>query len=236
MSMRTRPPLLPHVAAIGALALTVWLAMWQFDRAEYKRELTAGWSEAPLRTLDRDLTHSPIFTRVTATGRFDQQRQLLLDNQVRNGQAGVHVFTPFRPDNQPSLWLVNRGWHSFNRLEQRLPNPDIPTGTVTISGRLGYPPEPGLKLGGNAVVNPDQWPNLMTYLDLGPVAEVFPGLVSERIILLDPAHPAHLTGDPWQPVVFGPDRHRAYAWQWLTMALVIALIWITLTIRSFKTA
>jgi hypothetical protein len=35
--------------------------------------------------------------------------------------------------------------------------------------------------------------------------------VQDRVILLDPDHPAHLSGDEWQPVTFGPERHRAYA-------------------------
>lgn len=226
---------LPHLAAAGVIGLCLQLAGWQFERADYKRDLIDRWTQAPalpLETAARQEPDGPV--QIDARGRFDNQRLVLLDNQVRAGWAGVHVFTPFRPEGQDRTWLVNRGWHELGDRSGSLPEIETPQGTVSITGRLADPPRVGRQLGEVRALDPDDWPQLVTYLDLERVENALETELAERVILLDPAHPAHLTGDNWQPVVFGPDRHRAYAWQWLTMAVVVFLIWIFLTWRSIR--
>ncbi|NEZ04034.1 SURF1 family protein [Wenzhouxiangella sp. XN201] len=224
--------LLPHLAAAGVILLCVHLANWQFDRAAYKRDLVEGWEQAPalaLETAASQAQEGPI--QVDARGRFDNQRLILLDNQVRAGQAGVHVYTPFMPGGQDKTWLVNRGWHALPDRSAGLPAIETPGDTMSITGRLVDAPRVGRQLGEARALDAEDWPQLVTYLDLERVAEALGHGLGDRVILLDPEHPAHLTGDPWRPVVFGPDRHRAYAWQWITMAVVVFLIWIFLTWR-----
>ena len=74
----------------------------------------------------------------------------------------------------------------------------------------------------------------MTYFDYGVLADQFGKELQPAVIQLDPEHPAHLTGDPWQVVTFGPDRHLGYALTWTSIAIVVATIWLVLTIRQVR--
>ncbi len=210
------------------------LAAWQFDRAEEKTRLLLSWERAEAITLGKAAPAQAGYARVQARGVFDPSRNVLLDNQMRSSQPGVHVFTPFQPEGTNRSWLVNRGWHSRSSRRQALPEVGSPAGSVTIAGRLAQPPRVGLELGKAQPLDPDHWPNLVTYLDLGLVENALGVELSDRVILLDPAHPAHLTGDEWRPVNFGPERHRAYAWQWITMGVAVLIIWIVLSWRMLR--
>lgn len=226
----------PHLAALLVIIMCGRLAAWQFDRADEKRTLMSAWESAPAVELGSSGETGPVpaYARVQAAGRFDTRRHVLLDNQIRRGRAGVHVFTPFRADGRDRLWLVNRGWHVLSDRSAPLPEIATPGHRIEISGRLTDPPRVGRQLGRARNLDAGEWPNLVTYLDLERVGEAFETALAEKVILLDPDHAAHLTGDEWQPVSFGPDRHRAYAWQWITMAVVVFLIWIALTWRSLR--
>lgn len=225
---------LPHAAALLVILMCLRLAVWQFDRADEKRELLQDWERAGAVALGEPVPQGASYARARATGRFDPSRHVLLDNQIRQGRPGVHVFTPFRPEGLERTWLVNRGWHALESRQGPLPQIDTPADRITISGRLTDPPRVGLQLGEARALDADRWPNLVTYLDPGRVEAALGENVAGRVILLDPDHPAHLTGNEWRPVNFGPDRHRAYAWQWLTMAAAVFLIWVALTWRSLR--
>jgi len=223
---------LPHVAAVLVIFMCVRLAVWQFDRAEEKRSLLHDWERAGTVALGKTDPQGSAYARVDSTGRFDPSRHVLLDNQIRDGRPGVHVFTPFTPQGLERTWLVNRGWHPLESRQAALPEIETPVERVTMSGRLVSPPRVGLQLGEARALDDERWPKLVTYLDIDRVEQALGAELAERVILLEPSHPAHMTGDEWRPVNFGPDRHRAYAWQWITMAIVVFLIWVSLTWRS----
>lgn len=225
---------LPHLAAVLVILLCARLAVWQFDRAEEKRSLLEAWDQAGAVMLDEAVGQQAVYTRVHSTGRFDPARHVLLDNQIRGGRPGVHVFTPFQPESMAQTWLVNRGWHPLNSRQAPLPDIDTPSKALEITGRIVNPPRVGRQLGDTRPLDAGNWPNLVTYLDLERVEKALGSELAGRVILLEPGHPAHLTADEWQPVNFGPDRHRAYAWQWMTMAAVVFLIWVALTRRQFQ--
>jgi surfeit locus 1 family protein len=226
--------IVPHLAAVVVIALCAKLALWQLDRAAEKDAMLADWEDAPAMALHDDETVLPgRYARITAEGEFDTRRHVLLDNQLRNMHPGVHVFTPFRPRGSERVWMVNRGWQPMPQRDS-MPEFDTPGGAIQVSGRLSDPPRVGLEIGRAAELDAGQWPNLMTYFDLDRIRDVLGDEVEGAVILLDPDHPAHLSGDDWQPVTFGPERHRAYAFQWFTLAAVVLIIWLTLTFRSFR--
>ncbi|QOC21163.1 SURF1 family protein [Wenzhouxiangella sp. AB-CW3] len=223
---------LPHVAAALVIGAAVYLTMWQLDRAEWKSELLADWESATASDLAADEPPGR-YALVEASGDFDQERHVLLDNQVRNMQPGVHVFTPFQPHGTDKTWMVNRGWQPLPRRDE-LPSFPTPGDSVTIAGRLSELPRVGLEIGRASELDPDHWPNLMTYFDLERIRDALGENVADRIVLLEPDHPAHLSGDEWEPVTFGPERHRAYAFQWASIGIVVFFIWLILTIRSLR--
>lgn len=225
--------IIPHLAAILAIALCVRLAFWQLDRAEEKASLLSQWETAAAVSLTDDNDNAlPRYTRVSASGRFDPDRHIFLDNQIRNNHTGVHVFSLFEPADSDRLYLVNRGWQPWQRNSGRWPEFDTPATDIVLTGRINEPPRPGVRLGQAEPLDVENWPNLMTYLELDLVENALDRPVAEQIILLDPDHPAHLSGDPWALISMGPERHRGYAFQWASIAIALVVIWSILTLKN----
>ncbi len=225
----------PHLAAVLAILACARLCLWQLDRAEEKAELLARWdSAAPLSFDQLDSGMAQGFDRISGVGRFDTERHVLLDNQTRNNHPGVHVFTPFQPLDSELLILVNRGWQPWIRRSGEWPQFDTPEGLTPIAGRLSEPPRVGVQIGRAEALDHENWPNLMTYFDLERLGDVFGDRLYPAVLLLEPGHPQHLSGDAWRTVSMGPEKHRGYAFQWASIGLAIALIWITLTLRSLR--
>jgi len=228
--------LIPQLAAILVLSLTVRLAFWQLDRAEEKIEVLERWSRSePIAIGMQPLEQIPDLSIVTARGQFDAHRHVLLDNQTRNSHPGVHVFSLFTPSEGSDTFLVNRGWQPWMRNSGRWPEFETASEPLQLSGRLTGPPRPGLQLGEALPLDGDNWPNLMTYLDLERVREVFGPELADRVLLLNPDHAQHLSGDQWPRVNMGPERHRGYAFQWAAISIAILILWIGLTVRYFLT-
>ncbi len=226
----------PHLVAGGLILACIQLAFWQQDRADEKATLLSQWENAPILETQSptELAKAPMFSEVRVTGDWEPTRHILLDNQTRQNHPGVHVFVPFRLAQSKTIYFVNRGWQPWYRTADQWPEYETPKGTQTIQGRLSAPPRVGLQIGEAAPLDPDDWPNLMTYFDIGRIQAVFGPDVAERIILLEPSEPTHLSGDPWPSVNMGPDRHLAYAFQWFAIALAILVIWIALTYRFYR--
>src|SRR6056297_1069509 len=128
--------LIPQIAAILVLSLTVRLTLWQLDRAEEKEDRLARWEQSePVILGERPFGQIPDLSLVSATGRFDPLRHVLLDNQTRNSHPGVHVFSLFSPDNGSPPLLVNRGWQPWIRTNDRWPEFETASQAARISGR-----------------------------------------------------------------------------------------------------
>lgn len=228
--------LIPQIAAILVLSLTIRLAFWQLDRAEEKAELLERWNRSePVALGTQPFNEIADLTVVTAVGRFDSDRHVLLDNQTRNNHPGVHVFSLFLPEDGSAPFLVNRGWQPWFRTSGQWPEFETISETVEVVGRLTGPPQPGLRLGEALPLDPEDWPNLVTYLDIDRVREVFGSELADRVLLLNPEHGQHLSGDAWPRVNMGPDRHRGYAFQWAAISAAILILWVGLTLRYFLT-
>lgn len=223
---------IPNLAALAVVIAALGLAGWQLNRAAEKQALLVRHQTGPQLALTEVGPATPRFARVSARGRFDPTRQVLLDNQVRNGASGVHVLTPFEPAGGDAIYLVNRGWWPLPD-RGAVPDPLPPvTGDIRISGVLNDPPRVGIQIGEAGPLDPQHWPNLMTYYNHARLGESFGDRLAERVVQLDPDHPAHTTGDVWRLLTFGPRRHRAYAFQWASIAIAVFVIWLVLGIRS----
>jgi surfeit locus 1 family protein len=224
--------LVPHLAAILVLVLCARLALWQVERAGQKQLLVDQWASAPAGALV-DFVKLEHFARASGPGQFDPQRHVLLDNQVRQNHPGVHVFTPFILENGDTV-MVNRGWQPWDRRAGSLPELETPESSLIISGRVSEPPRVGFQLGSASPLDPGAWPNLMTYYDSDLISSALGASVADRVLLLDPDHPAHLSGDAWPAVNMGPERHIGYAVQWASIGTAVLLIWIFLSYRTWR--
>ncbi|MGF1525966.1 MAG: SURF1 family protein [Candidatus Competibacterales bacterium] len=234
---RFRAPWFAAMAVAMGIAILLALGFWQLDRGREKAALQAAFAERqelPAMALRHFDPEQPLddpqlrYQRVIATGSYDP-RHVLLDNQLREGRPGYHVYTPLRLGEGGIL--VNRGWLAA-RPDRRLPPGEAltpvenPEGMEerTIRGRLAQPANPGLRLG-----NPGEgpWPQVVQHLDYPQLSRALGYPLAPAIILLDADAPGRFPRD-WRPTFggFGPERHRGYAVQWFGLAAALGVVFI----------
>lgn len=128
-----------------ALACYLILAPWQFgrnaERSDQNAAVAAATSADPVPITDlMSTTAQPdadaIWHRVSVTGTFDPSRQAYIRlRQDPSGNAASEVVVPLVMADGTAV-LVDRGYVSFLSVQQGAPLPALPTGTVTITGRV----------------------------------------------------------------------------------------------------
>jgi len=228
MKFRPSPGLTLALLAIGILFAR--LGFWQLDREQEKQLLFEQFENAPMMTIEQALKHVEGIFRVEAYGHFDEYRHVLVDNRIFNGVAGVHVLTPFYL-NSGKVILVNRGWLRLQPDRRRLPRVTTEQVSRIISGILKKPSMDGHRLGDPDVLTADDWPQLVTYLDLDSISAALEIMVEPWLLQLDPEDSAGFEGRQWKAAVMGPEVHRAYALQWFSLMVATFIIWLSLSVR-----
>lgn len=240
--------LVSHVLVLLVVAMLVTAGLWQVSRLGERRAANALLEErltaAPV-TLDELVRRGGIepeaweYRRVTATGMYLPDDELLLEGRSHRGQAGRDVFTPLRLDDG-TLVLVRRGWVPREVGAPPVAEATPPAGTVRIDGYLERsvdqprwgprnPAEGRLRI----LQIPDL-PRIAPQLD----GELFPMIL--RLVEQDP--PPIATAEiarrglealpaiyPLEPL--DERNHQSYAIQWFSFAVlaVIAYVawWVT---------
>ncbi|MGJ7551945.1 SURF1 family protein [Pseudomonas alloputida] len=220
-----RPGWIPTLVVLALLPGLIALGCWQLGRADEKRALLDTYAErevAPaLPTSQLQQTQDAAYRRVRLYGLFDAEHSLLLDNSMRDGQAGVELLQPFH--DQPSgLWLlVNRGW---------LPWPDrrVPVQFTTPEQPMALDATVYVAPGKTFQLHPDplggQWPHLLTAVDAVQLWQQLDreGFAHELRLETGPA--AYRLG--WPIVALGPEKHLGYAVQWFALATALVLLYL----------
>jgi surfeit locus 1 family protein len=216
------------------VALFVSLGFWQLDRAEQKRSLlaqaSAGEADTVRATADT-LGTLPRYQRVSVHGRYDGQRQILLDNMYSvQGRPGYRVLTPLQLDD--GAWvLVDRGWIAPGATRAQLPAIDVGESARTVVGRLDNPPQPGMRMGDEADLGKG-WPRVLHYPTQAQLERVLERPLAQRIVMLadDQQDGYERAAKPLQHV--DPGRHVGYAVQWFAFAVVAVVIFVLLSRRA----
>lgn len=209
------------VALLVALGC-VLLGQWQLDRLGQRHErndlLRRNLTSAPvapgeLLAVGREPRDEDQFARVRATGRYDEDRRLLVRTRPFQGQVGYYVLTPFVTDAGPAL-LVVRGWVPDGPTAESLPDvPPPPSGEVTVTARIRQSEPP------SSTGTPPE--GQVTRIDVPAIAKALPypvfggygEVTAEEPQLRD--RPERL---PAPEPSEGP--HLAYAFQWYLFALL----------------
>ncbi len=134
------------VGAISfALACYLILAPWQFgrnaERSEQNAAVAAAITAPPVPIAERMSTtvqpnRDAIWRRVTVTGTFDASREAYIRlRQDGEGRPASEVVVPLITADGTAV-LVDRGYVSFASVQQGSALPALPTGTVTLTGRV----------------------------------------------------------------------------------------------------
>jgi cytochrome oxidase assembly protein ShyY1 len=216
---------------LASLLMCAWLGLWQVQRMHEKQDLIDRFEHAENLGLQQAIDQGRLYSHVMVTGHYDRDWHLLLDNKVLNGRVGVHALTLFVPDLGKPI-LVDRGWLPLPPDRSSLPEIPTPPGNLSISGILNQPAADGIRLGNPDNLQKLSGPRLITYLDLGNLASVLNGDLSQWLIQLDASDPSGFAGRDWEPTVMKPEQHGAYAVQWFSAALIIAIVWLRLMWKS----
>lgn len=236
---RFRPGLVPTLATLALLPLLIGLGVWQLQRAEWKQGLVDANAERaalPAVALGSLLpvTAADQYRPVTVHGHYDLDHQLLLDNRINQGHPGYEVLTPLLPDGGGRGVLVNRGWVPASPDRSALPALPGTRGDLLVRATVKLPPEKIFRL---ADVEEAQagWPRVVQQPELARFEALLGYPLEPLFLLLDPAAEHGFLRD-WKPV-YGvtPDKHRAYAAQWLTLALVLVLIYLGVNTKRIET-
>lgn len=225
-----RPHAFAIVATIAGVVAFVLLGSWQLRRAHEKESLFAAWAhaeeQAPVSLAqarrDADATRWPL---VEVDGAFEPVQAYVLDDQVRDGRAGVMVFEVFVPNTGGDALLVNRGFLPRGKRGDSPQLPPIPQGTQRLRALYAPPPGSGIRLGGNSLPKQASWPKTTIYVDLGEIAADLGRQLDPRVLL-------QVSADSddrgfvrsWKPEVFPPERHYGYAFTWFTFAGVVVAV------------
>lgn len=216
------------VVAVGVAAVCVRLGIWQLDRLDQRRALNdsieAGLAEPPVPLEELLNGSGPMgdlaYRRVTASGTYDANDELLLYGRALDGSPGDHVLTPLVRDDGPDV-LVDRGWvpHEPDRGAPVGPPAAAPEGRVQVEGVL-LPSEEG-----SAFPDPEAAATLVRSVNLSEIRERSPDLLSPAYLLLQTQVPAQAEGQPAPASVPEPTEgpHLSYAIQWFSFA-TIALV------------
>jgi len=231
VSLVFRPRLVPTVAAAAAIALTLYLGLWQTHRAAQKELLQALYEtrtrETAVRLGGSSSAQDMLYRRVIAAGRWIAERQFFVDNQVHAGRAGFHVVTPLRLAGSNAVVLVNRGWIARTAAYPAAPEVPVPQGDVEVTGLAALPPRRYLELSG-ATVSGNVWQNLS--IERYAQAAGLPLLPFE--VLADRPAPG-LEAVRESPDA-GVDKHREYALTWFSLAATVLALWIALNARRVR--
>ena len=220
------------MAAIACFALLVSLGRWQVARAHEKEVKQALYDArgraAPVVLAGPVATAGEIlYRRVRASGRWIAERQVFIDNQIREGRAGFSVVTPLRLAGAQDVVLVNRGWIARGTGYPRPPPVPVPKGEVEVAGVAYLPPARFLELS-DKVVAGDVWQNLSIER-----LRKSSGLPLLPVVIQAGAAAAGLEATFEKPDA-GVARHQEYALTWFSLAATTLALWLALNVRRTR--
>ena len=225
--------------ALPAFLALLGLGTWQLERLEWKAELIdfrRSQLAAPPAPLPADLANAARalaaleYRRVAVTGVFVHDREIFLA-ATRRGRAGFHVITPLRRDGGSPV-LVNRGWVPTGPSREVLPKIGAPRGELQVIGKL-FPP-PRVFLLGSSGYEGGGWPLVVQSVDTERMEKLLGYAILSSVVMLAPDAPDGYTRQ-WTPYYgITPQRHKAYAFQWFSLATALLIIYIAMTVRRVK--
>jgi surfeit locus 1 family protein len=227
------PRVFTTLLTLAMIALLMSLGRWQLHRADEKRVLFDSFAAGTEAARSIDLATPPVrrYQHVEASGRYDQDRQVLIDNMVNAERAGYFVITPFALTGGGWV-LVNRGWVPLGASRAARPAIAVADDTRTVQGRADHRPSPGIQMGTKAVLAPP-YPVVASFPSRAEIARLLresSWTEATDLVLLDPGEPDGYVRN-WSPPGFPPLRHIGYAVQWFALALTLAVIYVVTNLR-----
>ena len=199
------------------------LGLWQIERGQAKTTILAEFEDNLSKTPVYLNQESKKWDRVYVKGKWDNSKQILVDNIINRGIAGYKVLTPLRIIETNQLILVDRGWVKQNKYREILPNIELIEADEVVSGILEYP-ELGLVLSEDLVSK--EWPKISQTKNLEVISKEYNEFIYPMILLADPILKNSLEYIKITPTNMTPTKHYGYSAQWFLMFLVLCLMYL----------
>ena len=230
------------IAIVALLALAVTFALlgrWQLTRAEVNRALEARYVEyRQLPALDQPVATSDLesarWRRISISGSYRPDVQVLLDNMTRDGIVGYEVLTPFLAAGEHRALLINRGWVAADLDRSKLPPVQLDRNITQVSGVIDRLPRAGLRLG-EALPQRSGPLVVLSFPDAAAIEAVLGVDVYGYEVLLDSAEPAGFERT-WPAPQGRAERNLAYAVQWFALAALAAVLAVGAIYRARRNA
>ncbi|MGR2736876.1 SURF1 family protein [Billgrantia sp. Q4P2] len=193
------------------VVLGLLLGLWQWERADDKRDYLAQLDAAP--TLEAPEEAPPEGTHLTLRGHYLVDQTRFLDNRTHQGRLGVAVLTPLRTEDG-RLWLIQRGFLPTGPSRES-PVVDTPTGEVVVAGQWQVAGE------GTPLFGPNREGDRLQRIELS-AWEFDAGFAHQGWMHLERGPGSLETW--WEPSVMPPSRHVGYAVQWWGLALTALVV------------
>ena len=225
--------------ALAVAALCAALGFWQLQRMHAKQALLDDSARVleqrraqPL-ALAADPARARDFDWAAGAGGFPPLPAVLLDNQNREGRAGVRAYRVFQPEQAGAApLLVELGWLPLPG-DRTLPHVAPIAGEIDVRGLLLSPPSPGLVAATANRASADAI--LATALDAPQLASLLgERALPPRVLRLDPAMTdlGYARDLDVLPNTLPPSRHLGYAVQWFALAAAVLVTAAVLTFRK----
>ena len=248
------PKLIPTLLALVCIPVLIALGLWQLDRADEKRVIDKGVSDAITKTaltlndVDVKSINNEIYRSTLIKGYFDTSHQFLLDNRTNQGKPGYHVISPFlfehnSSDNSSRLAvLINRGWIAYKGTRDNIIDISLEKEMMSISGAIKHIPR-SIVLKDRDVDNSSpslifkteqkqlDGIKLIQSIELERLEKDLNYLLLPVIVELDKTDENGFIRE-WQPYYGSIDKHNAYALQWFAMASILLFLFFKLNIRK----
>jgi cytochrome oxidase assembly protein ShyY1 len=225
----------PFLAAALAVAVGISLGNWQLRRAEQKLALQeqmlmrAEFAPVNSNALAPEQTPEE-FRRVVAKGEFISSWAVYLDNRPYQGRAGFYLLMPFKLAGSEQSVLVMRGWFPRDAINrEHIPAIAVPEGVTHLEGRVRASTGKVMQLGEAVALQPG---SIAQNVDVEEFARA--SKLSLQTFIIEQTNDAAdgLVRD-WPIPSVGIDKHKGYAFQWYSLALVAAVFFL---LTGFKRA
>jgi cytochrome oxidase assembly protein ShyY1 len=204
--------------ALLLISLCLWASHWQYKRGvarHHRNFVIASHVDQPMTTLDAiepDVSGAE-WRKVSVTGRFDPDHQILLRNQYSQGAYGFDLLTLFTDSRGRTFW-VDRGWIAPGKSATVTPPlPETSTNVIALTGRIRL--ENSLPQGSFFAINPGSR-NLISKWNAQSKNVV--KTESFYVDLLTVSDPKMTPAVPVELPELTDGPHMAYALQWLFFA------------------
>lgn len=237
-----RPRFWVSLVVVICITILIMLGNWQWRRLAWKEGLLAdieeGMSSEPvlLPEIVEDASkwdYHPVFVQ----GEFLHEDEIMFHSRVYEGQAGYHLYVPFRRDFGDIIW-VNRGWLPYDYDDELV---DRPVGRVGLAGILRFRPSENHhgKLDNEPENDEWIWPDMeamSAHVGIGDL-ELLPLFLD----MVNPdTSPEGVVGSGYDSkgypiagvtLVSYPNNHLQYMFTWYGFAFILLIIYIIYSTR-----